>query len=361
MTARLEGKFATYVRQPDYAARMGYLAEVERDVASVFRLLVDEKNPVVVFVDDLDRCSPGKVAEVIEAINLFMSGELPDCYFVIGMDAAVVAASMEVAHTSLTARLQSSARAYGSLGWHFMEKFVQLAFVIPSLSDPRRKEFLSALVVAPQPPAPTPDAREAERHLAEFNRSNVSASEVIRVLAADLTRLQHTEPASTQGFAERVLEEGAKRFKDDDQEVQGQLIRFAPYLGATPRAIKRFVNLYRFYRFTQWSCELQGLPSAPPTVLGRWLVLMLRWPVIVRWIQWGGEPVVMPHASPQEKAVVLDDLVQRVGTFSDWPDAVKKVGLEAMVDTADRPLFDLLKETAAPGASLRRALEVGLW
>ena len=52
----------------------------------------------MIFVDDLDRCSPAKVGEVIEAINLFLAGEYPNCAFVIGIDAEVVAASMEVVH-----------------------------------------------------------------------------------------------------------------------------------------------------------------------------------------------------------------------------------------------------------------------
>ena len=131
----LEGKFVRYVSEPGYEEKMGYFAEVERDVRRVFKLLVDEEKPAVVFVDDLDRCSPGKTAEVIEAINLFLSGDFPTCYFVMGMDAQVVAASLDVAHEKLAHRLKPMTRSYGSLGWYFMEKIVQLPFVIPNLSE----------------------------------------------------------------------------------------------------------------------------------------------------------------------------------------------------------------------------------
>ncbi|MFC7643536.1 P-loop NTPase fold protein [Streptosporangium lutulentum] len=39
----------------------------------VLDLVATEERPLVVFVDDLDRCSPGTVAQVIEAINLFLA------------------------------------------------------------------------------------------------------------------------------------------------------------------------------------------------------------------------------------------------------------------------------------------------
>ncbi|MBI4500552.1 MAG: hypothetical protein HY700_05265, partial [Gemmatimonadetes bacterium] len=113
----LDGAFARYVRRPDYEGKRGFLAEVEEDVRIAFDLLVSREEPAVVFVDDLDRCSPGKVADVIEALNLFLSGDFPGCYFVIGMDAQVVAASMEVAHKELTEKLQGLTRTHGSLGW----------------------------------------------------------------------------------------------------------------------------------------------------------------------------------------------------------------------------------------------------
>src|SRR5205807_1027783 len=102
-------------------------------------------NPVVVFIDDLDRCSPGTVAQVIEAMNLFLSGDFPNCYFVMGMDAQVVAASMEVAYETLDKKMKSVTRSYGSLGWYFMDKFIQLQFSIPNMTGDQRSSYLGHL------------------------------------------------------------------------------------------------------------------------------------------------------------------------------------------------------------------------
>ena len=49
----------------------------------------------VIFIDDLDRCFPAKVGQVVEAINLFLAGDLPKCMFVIGMDTELVAAALQ--------------------------------------------------------------------------------------------------------------------------------------------------------------------------------------------------------------------------------------------------------------------------
>src|SRR5262249_20093343 len=141
----LEGKFAQYVRQPNYETKLGFFHEVEQDVRRVFDLLVDENFPLVVFIDDLDRCSPGTVAQVIEAMNLFLSGDFPNCFFVVGMDAQVVAASMEVAYANLNERMRKVTRSYGSLGWYFLDKFFQLQFSIPNMTGPQRSLYLHGL------------------------------------------------------------------------------------------------------------------------------------------------------------------------------------------------------------------------
>lgn len=42
---------------------------MESDIRDVLELVANEKSPLVIFVDDLDRCVPHKVAEVVEVAN----------------------------------------------------------------------------------------------------------------------------------------------------------------------------------------------------------------------------------------------------------------------------------------------------
>lgn len=64
---------------PDYGSRLGFLQTARKDMAGVLDLFATPERPVVVFVDDLDRCSPGAVKEVVEALNDFVTGTASSC------------------------------------------------------------------------------------------------------------------------------------------------------------------------------------------------------------------------------------------------------------------------------------------
>jgi len=115
-----------FVEAPDYRANLGFIHEVVEDLKRVFRVIPAKYLPMVIFIDDLDRCSPGKVADVVEALNLFLAGEFPDCMFVLGIDDEMVAAALDKAHSEVIAKLPAYARST-SIGWRFMDKFVQLS------------------------------------------------------------------------------------------------------------------------------------------------------------------------------------------------------------------------------------------
>ena len=139
------------MRQPTYEGKLGFFHEIETDVQRVFKLLIAEGKPAVVFIDDLDRCSPGTVAQVIEAMNLFLSA---DFLIVTSLSewTRKQAASMEVAYENLDRKMQSVTRSYGSLGWYFMDKFIQLQSSIPNLTPDQRGVYLTKLL--------WPDSRE---------------------------------------------------------------------------------------------------------------------------------------------------------------------------------------------------------
>lgn len=74
---------------------------------------------VAVLIDDLDRCSPGKIVTVVEAINLVM--DIPGFVFVLALDYDVLidAVNREYPHVS---------------GHRFVEKIIQLPFRVPPLT-----------------------------------------------------------------------------------------------------------------------------------------------------------------------------------------------------------------------------------
>jgi len=95
--------------------------------------LADEKR-VAFFIDDLDRCLPDHVVELLEKIKLFMDHE--KCVFVIGADRGAVAQAIR------------ETKKYEDEHWaaQYMEKLVQVAFELPPVDEDNKKKFVLGLL-----------------------------------------------------------------------------------------------------------------------------------------------------------------------------------------------------------------------
>ena len=358
----LEGGFTKYVRQPDYEGKMGFFSAVEQDIRRVFDLLVDPKQPAVVFVDDLDRCSPGKVAEVMEAVNVFLSGDFPNTYFVMGIDAQAVAASMEVAHEKLTDKLKATTRRYGSLGWYFMEKMVQLPFVMPVITPEQGDGYLKELFTkrAPGSEGTQPDKPSLEKQIHDLLQ-NEPVEKLIGKITQEADLLSKLDVQQRRDLQEQAIRISAQKLADDSDEMYYYLKRYLPYLGNKPRTIKRFVNLYRFYRMSQWARQLQNLKTADSAALGRWIVVMLRWPQMVRWIQWEGELGLFMADSPDQKAAKIEKMADDSKDFADWSRSLAENGITDVAWLTEQSVYEFLRKRLSDSERLTEALEVGVW
>ncbi|WP_199442328.1 P-loop NTPase fold protein [Umezawaea beigongshangensis] len=132
------------VRDPYYNARSGYLYLVQHDVAEILRDLRRRHVELVVVVDDLDRCTPKTTAEVFEAINVFLSGELPRTRFVLGLDPVVVASHVDHAYRELADAGVVAHPDDPSPGWTFLRKLVQLPVRLPATGPDDVNRVLTA-------------------------------------------------------------------------------------------------------------------------------------------------------------------------------------------------------------------------
>jgi hypothetical protein len=93
------------------------------------------KYTLVFFIDDLDRCLPETVIEMLEKIKLFMWH--PQCVFVLGADDRMVEYAIQKVknYNESEGRGAETARFY-------LEKIVQFPFRLPPLSETAYKKFL---------------------------------------------------------------------------------------------------------------------------------------------------------------------------------------------------------------------------
>ncbi|MFD1120434.1 P-loop NTPase fold protein [Sphaerisporangium aureirubrum] len=280
---------------PGYGVRTGFLHLVQTDMRHVLGMVASAERPLVVFVDDLDRCSPGTVAQVIEAVNLFLAGEFPDCVFVLAMDPEVVAAHVEMAYGDLARSLPPGTLEQSGLGWRFLEKIVQLPLSVPLLDDgDRLPSYLRALLGVRAP---------ADRRAASGGETVVedaAGKEVVDLLEAEIRALRPSaddldavarrveagrEPGAEGtriGGLSAATRLAADRVYDDlysDENAYAAIRRVLPVLSLTnPRELKRYVNVFRFYCFVTYRRALAGAPRASDDEVAKLALLTIRWP-----------------------------------------------------------------------------------
>jgi len=215
------------------------------DIARMIRLLAHRKDEaMVVFVDDLDRCSPDKVKEAVEAINLLFNGtERAQTVFILGMDVDLVSASMQVAYRPMVAELRRVENSSASdFGYRFLSKIVQLSLNIPTPAPSAMENYLGGLIGTEVPrngdaPTPIPAAapaapRTPESDAERTGRIKQDAKKVISGLrsnearsnAGDQAVVEDRSPEERDEFVEElrkvIQQENLRGLTRDSPEVQ---------------------------------------------------------------------------------------------------------------------------------------------
>lgn len=116
---------------------LNFIHEFEELYKSLIKKYVGKDGTLIVFIDDLDRCLPDKVLDILEAIKLFLS--VPGTIFFIGIDREIVIKGIE---------LKYSENKYSNKDWasNYLDKIIQLPFRLPPLrTDTITTNFINSL------------------------------------------------------------------------------------------------------------------------------------------------------------------------------------------------------------------------
>ena len=97
--------------------------------------LVGKKGRLVVFVDDLDRCPPERIVQVLDALKLFL--DTPRCVYVIGLDRDIIEQAVKSKFEGYE-NDEAEAREY-------LEKIIGLPFDLPPLSRDQMEALVGGL------------------------------------------------------------------------------------------------------------------------------------------------------------------------------------------------------------------------
>jgi hypothetical protein len=306
-TARLLGQFIQdRAASTDYRKHLGVLALVRQDFQKLSSLIEEDNwrlappgpddqrfvrrqlrkitnleeedadgatriNRIVLYIDDLDRCPPAKVVEVLQAVHLLLA--FPLFVVVVGVDARWISRSLESRYRELlhVGQADTSVDITEMFGVarseDYLEKIFQIPFWLRRMDAGTAERMVQGLLGKQTQPTRqksednvmTDDAKPASppsnQHVERFNQAaGVGQNAIVATPAGTATEVEHsagtpTAPAPTPANTTptKPVVPNLQGLEIRDFEISA-IDELALLLGRSPRALKRFVNLYRLIK-----------------------------------------------------------------------------------------------------------------
>ena len=321
LIAKSAGRFVSLDSRRSARTFLETRADPMEDLAAHFYwLLCMARSPVLLLIDDLDRCPEAFVVDLLDAVQKLMRDSMPDAnsrsgerkptlLVVVAADGRWVRNSYDNAYASLAHAVNEPGATVGTL---FLEKLFQLTVPVPGLSDELKAEYLRDLL-AERPARPV--GREADPNLMR-RLSEATHDQVLDVLA-DAPAIERVR-ASSLAIEKLVVR------PDAQQSTRHALEPYAALLDPTPRAMKRFVMAYSMLRAVR-TAEGSVVGIGP---LALWTILQTRWPMLANYLQASPEAVRLfqvsadriPGSTPVELAPLFTDPPNELRAVMNHPD-----------------------------------------
>jgi hypothetical protein len=219
-------------RSDDYRRHLGLLARVREDLGNLEQLVRDNNeaggepdggappNRIILYIDDLDRCSSEKVVEVLEAVHLLLAFEL--FVVVVAVDSRWLSFALTDELRALDTFNRGGRRATPQ---DYLEKIFQLPFWVQPLSEHGRRSLVHGLL---------------EGAVRAQGGDGENGGPPARGLAIGPREEELLTTMLSRRGADPRLEAHVLALTSEDLRLMESL---APLLGDTPRRVKRFVNI----------------------------------------------------------------------------------------------------------------------
>lgn len=197
---------------------------IVREFRDDFKEMIDksEIKKLVVIIDDLDRCTPDRLIENLEAIKLFLNVE--KTAFIIGADPRIVRHAIELRYkTDSIENADDPDSRNKRIVSDYLEKLIQIPYHLPKLTDNEVETYLTLLFCKKAMGSDFSKIIDAFIINRENNRYDVFGLGDIQDLATEQQRKYLTESVSLIASLSPIITEGLK---------------------GNPRQIKRFLNTF---------------------------------------------------------------------------------------------------------------------
>lgn len=258
----------------DYAKHLGIISTIRKDFEILSELFTDHTSEVkkldkettkrflklfnhpleriILYIDDLDRCPEERVVEVLEAVNLLMA--YPLFVVVVGVDPRWVKNALYKRHQLQFTSQNENNNLEVITPSAYLEKIFQVPFNLKKASDSSVKFMLKTL--AETKPLSVLTSESVTDSLTEKPAIETSSEASEKATLKDETILKPTTSSeeTTPLDANTSLSEAKKLPPIEIEsltfsESEITLIQtMSPVVGSSPRAIKRFVNIFRIVK-----------------------------------------------------------------------------------------------------------------
>ena len=185
---------------------------------------------VVIYIDDLDRCSPERVIQCLEAVKLFLN--VSKTAFVIGADERIIEYAIEK-HYPERSQQEGEYRPFSD----YLEKLIQLPYKLPRLSRKEQETYITLLLCQQYLKN---DFSRIYADYREFKKENI--------------------------YAPYNLKIAKNRLENIDWKEVERLIPIVPlmqsFLNGNPRRLKRFMNTLHVRLELAKAAEISEIDSA---------------------------------------------------------------------------------------------------
>ena len=129
--------------------KLGFMTHVKEELEKLFKFMKEDYRcrsnidlRLLLFIDDLDRCLGGGNVKMLEALQLIVhNAQYSPVITFLSMDSRTVIASLEH-HLNKSMCIDEAMIT----GWEYLEKFVQLPFYLPEVSEVKIERFVRSSV-----------------------------------------------------------------------------------------------------------------------------------------------------------------------------------------------------------------------
>lgn len=239
-----------YLQEHGFDEKVSSLDHFEQEM-KIRNSCIPADTQVIVFIDDLDRCSANILGEVLQSLQLLEVSRR--CIFILGMDINIVCRTIEE-------QLPGFRRAVGyeddllehGHGYRFLEKIMQARISLPTTGEADLLELASYVIDRSSLPDDPADMQKPEMPLMTRSAS----------LVKGLFKGTETPVRDSEELAQLIERYGSRHFTN-------------------PRRLKRFINSFRLQFYLASIADV----NYSPELLMRFVVLAEKYPGLIDYLR----------------------------------------------------------------------------